>query len=131
MFVRVPAADWLKVKHGSKTEFRGQPGRASAFHFIDPPTPAVAWTFKAKKYESFLVVLEEVWQEELGAISDESLKREGFRTLAEFRRYWMQRERRRFMPLREVTAYRIHRLAEPERDEHAKRLFEHLYGQWL
>lgn len=131
MFVRVPAADWLKVKHGAKTEFRGQPGRSSAFHFVDLPTPAVAWTLKAKKYESVLVVLEAVWQEQLGAISKESLHNEGFGTLTEFRRYWMTRERRRFLPLAETTAYRFHLMTTYEQDEHARRLLEHLYGQWL
>lgn len=112
-FLRVPPVDWAAVKHGSKTEFR-MPGSASLAHYwdIDVPTPVVAYTVRSGLHYSHLMVLCRVWREPLGAISPESLEREGFTDINHFRRYWMSRTHRRFTPLTSVMAYTVAPLGE-------------------
>lgn len=82
-----------------------------------------------------LAVLEAHWFEPLGAISEESLRREGFDSFAAFRRYWvLQREfgHRKFSPEDQCVVFRI-RLArtEGEIDECGRLLLARLYGPWL
>lgn len=131
-FLRVPNADWIAVKRGIKSEFRASPRACSALFSVEPPTPVVAYRQHPQHgYDAQLMVLQERWQEPLGAISEESLRREGFETMAEFRRYWMQRERKRFTPTRLVICYRV-RPWQPEDDRAmATRLLDRLYGEWL
>jgi len=130
LFLRVPAADFPLVARGRKTEFRSASGMVSGLHFVEPPTPVVAYMEKRGKYESKLMVLEERRTEPLGAISEESLRNEGFATLAEFRRYWMRRERRRFRPTRDVVVYRVRPFEQSDAEWFARKLIEHLYGEW-
>lgn len=108
-FLRVPSMDWAAVKQGVKTEFRCVGPRSITNHEqIQTPTPVVAYTIKpGENYDSKLMVLMAAWQEPLGAISRESLRREGFEDLAHFRRYWAQRTHRRFRPLTSVTVYLV------------------------
>lgn len=133
-FLRVPSEDWVPVTRGAKSEFRASPRAVSRLWSVEPPTPVVAYRVRggaAGGYDSKLMVLEDKWLEPLGAISQESLEAEGFQTLAEFRRYWMQRERRRFMPTRMVTVYKV-RLWQPEDErEFAEMIFRRLYGKQL
>jgi hypothetical protein len=42
-------------------------------------------------HDAALMVLERCWREPVGAISDESLLREGYATFADFRRYYKLR----------------------------------------
>lgn len=131
VFLRVPAAEWPYVSRGQKTEFRAASGQVSGLKFVEPPTPVVAYRERRGQYESKLMVLEARWQEPLGAITPESLAREGFESIGDFRRHWMRRERRRFTPLRHVTVYRV-RLWNPGDEQHfAEKLFRHLYDSWL
>jgi hypothetical protein len=130
-FLRVPADDWIAVKRGVKREFRGGPGTASAFHGIEPPTPVVAYRVRRGEHEAKLMVLERAWQEPLGAISEESLAAEGFESFAEFRRYWIRRTRRRFMPTRRVWVYRVRPWSDADMEPLALRLFMRLYGEHL
>lgn len=74
------------------------------------------------------MLMTETWQEPLGAISEESLEREGFPDVAHFRRYWMQRTRRRFRPLQMVRVFRVRRLEQADWMEQAERVMERLYG---
>lgn len=131
VFLRVPYADWPAVSRGKKREFRGSRGNTSGLHFVNPPTPVVAYTVRQGQYQAKLMVLEKRWSEQLGAISDESLAAEGFKSLAEFRRYWMMRERRRFMPTREVVAYRVSPFEPGDIDIFGRRIMRHLYGEFL
>lgn len=133
VFVRVPAVDWPAVKRGLKTEFRGAPGAVSGMKWVECPTPVVAYRQKhgIRDYESALMVLEETWKEPLGAISEESLAREGFENLAQFRRYWTQRNKRGFRPLHEVTVYRVRVWRPDDMGEFAERIFRHLYEAFL
>lgn len=77
------------------------------------------------------MVLEEKWLEPLGAISPASLKAEGFESIGEFRRYWMNREKRRFMPTRMVTVYRVRPWQDGDHDRFAALLLDRLYGEHL
>lgn len=132
IFLRVPAADWVEVSRGMKVEFTAADGACSALWNLEPPTPVVAYrVHKTLGYESELMVLEKKWQEPLGAISPESLEGEGFETLAEYRKYWCARERRRFAPMKMVTRYRVRPWGYSDTEEMAQVLLDRLYGDWL
>jgi hypothetical protein len=135
VFLRVPWADWPAVRRGIKTEFRAASGAVSGLKFVEPPCPVVAYSWHPTHgHEAELMVLEDRFQEPLAAISDESLEREGFSTLAEFRAYWCAREKRRFTPTRMIVAYRVRPFVwdsdvrQPDDQFFAQRLFDHLYG---
>lgn len=134
-FLRVPSVDWIAVTRGIKSEFRASPRAVSKLWSVDPPIPVVAYRVRPGLpggHDSKLMVLEEKWLEPLGAISPQSLEAEGFESMAEFRRYWMQREQRRFMPTRMVTVYRMglwNYQTDPER--FGALLLERLYGEHL
>jgi hypothetical protein len=131
-FLRVPSADWTAVRHGKKREFRAQSGRVSQLWNVECPLPVVAYRVDSfGRYDSELMVLEDVWQEPLGAISPESLQAEGFESFAHFRRSWCIREKRRFRPLHMTTVFRV-RLWDVEDDRAmADALFRRLYGEFL
>jgi hypothetical protein len=133
IFLRVPAVDWPAVQRGVKTEFRSQAGRNKTPQLwqVDPPTPVVAWSLVRGTHTAQLMVLEDIWREPLGVISPESLQREGFASLAEFRRYWISREHRHFTPTREVFAYRLRPWLPEDHDVMGSRLLERLYGDFL
>lgn len=133
-FLRVPTTDWIAVTRGIKKEFRASPRAVSKLWSVDPPTPVVAYRVRsgpAGGHDARLMVLEDKWLEPLGAISPASLAAEGFESIAEFRRYWMQREKRRFAPTRMVTAYRIRPWEDGDRARFADMLLERLYGEHL
>ena len=75
IFLRVPSADWIAVRHGIKREFRAESGKVSQLWNVVCPVPVVAYRVDSSgRYDSALMVLEAVWREPLGAISPESLK---------------------------------------------------------
>lgn len=133
VFLRVPVRDWPAVKRGYKTEFRAGVGKNAVPQLwgVPTPIPVVAYAIRNGRHDCKLMVLERAWQEPLGAISPESLAREGFETLAEFRRYWMERERKRFTPTRQVFCYRVRAFDDEDRFRLAGVIFEHLYGDFL
>lgn len=80
------------------------------------------------------MLLEDVRQEVLGAISPESLAREGFTgstAFEEFRRYWMARDRKLFQPTRKVFVYQLRPIRPDDIEEQGERLVSHLYGDFL
>src|SRR5436190_17531907 len=97
IFIAVPSFDWAAVKIGAKTEFRLGTGT----NVLDAklPTPVVLYGDGLSAPESMLAVLEAKWREPLAAISEESLRREGYPDMAHFRRYWMQKTGEPFRPL--------------------------------
>lgn len=131
IFLRVPYADWGLVKSGRKTEFRSSPRACPQLWDVEPPLPVVAYAiFRNGGYKHSLMVLEETWREPLGAVTEESLAREGHSDIAHFRRYWMARESRAFEPMRTVSVFRV-RLWRPEDNrDMADRLLERLYGEF-
>lgn len=130
LFLRIPYREFRVITSGRKTEFRASPGKASQLQRAKTPTPVVAYMkHPSQGYDKRLMVLEETWQEPLGAIRPESLERENQPDIAHFRRYWMQRTRRAFTPTRMVVCYRVR----PWRGEADERLFQRvifrrLYG---
>lgn len=132
VFVRVPRAEWAAIKHGAKHEFRAASGQHSALWNVTTPSPAVAYSINGcGGHDCALMVLEKVWREPLGAISDESLAAEGFATFGEWRRAWCIREHRRFPPLRMTTVYRVRPWTADDTTEMGDVLLAHLYGDYL
>ena len=138
-FLRIPQVDWAAVVTGHKTELRRVHGKAFGERLHGPapgclvlPEVAVGWrkTRVPAGHEYRLLVIEEVWEEPLGAISPESLEREGCSSIEEFRRYWNGRERHPFPPLATAVAWRFHPLPESERADAANRIFQRLYGRF-
>lgn len=131
VFVRVPSAEWAAVRYGHKREFRAACGKHSALWSVATPTPAVAYTVNSYgHYDSALMVLDDVWREPLGAITAESLAAEGCESFAEFRRAWIEREKRWFPPLRMTTVYRIRPWAQDDDAQMADLLLRRLYGEF-
>lgn len=133
VFLRVPVADWVSVTRGAKTEFRATPNAVTQALALDPPTPVVAYRVRRSTEPSIaadtkLMVLTDTWQEPIAAISAESLEREGFPDMAHFRRYWMQRTRRRFKPMQMVRVFRVRLFEEEDWERSALALMERLYG---
>lgn len=141
VFLRVPTADWLAVIHGAKTEFRAARGHAPQAWNLNLPTPVVAYHIGRQGHQGKLMVLEAAWQEALGAIRPESLAREGFypgednerreEAYAEFRRYWKNRERKRFTPLQKVWCFRVRAWEATDELEMGRNLLRRLYDGWL
>ncbi len=132
VFLRVPTADWTLVRRGMKTEFRASLGAVSGLKFIEPPTPVVAYRVdRSHGYDAALMVLEDRWQEPVGSISEESLEREGFKTFAEFRRYFVNRERRKFRMTKKVTVYRVRPWTPEDAVTFGDLLLRRLYGAFL
>lgn len=132
-FLRVPKDDWAAVKRGHKSEFRSSIGRdVQQVWGVEPPLPVVAYTFsRGRGHEAALMVLEATWREPLGAISAESLEREGYSSFAEFRRYYMERERRHFAPTREIQVFRVRQWSPDDFSEMAETILRRLYGDFL
>lgn len=132
-FLRVPTEDWPAVRIGAKTEFRTSGAHSTTLLGVKCPTPVVGYKVSNQRddHESVLLVLEAVWTEPLVAISDESLRREGFPDVAHFRRYWMGRTRRRFRPLDKVQAHRVRLFTPEDRGPMGDAILRHLYGEHL
>lgn len=134
VFLRVPAEDWIPLIHGKKSEFRASPAAVTQALQLEPPTPVVAYRVQPRSgqssHDAKLMMLVETWQEPLGAISPESLEREGQPDFAHFRRYWMQRTRRRFAPTRIVRVFRVRPFQQADWMEAGERLMERLYGEF-
>lgn len=129
LFLRVPSDEFRSVIAGRKTEFRALPGKASQLHRAETPIPVVAYMERRGTYDARLMVLEETWQEPVGAISAESLQREGQPDIAHFRRYWMRRTRQKFKPTRMVIVFRVRGWDEySDREYFANAIFDRLYG---
>lgn len=133
IFLRVPSEDWAAVKIGAKTEFRAAGGHATQLWQVKPPTPVVGYrvTNGRTDHESCMLVLEATWQEPLAAISEESLRREGFPDMAHFRRYWMGRTKKRFRPLAKVMVYRVRPFRYEDVTDLGGLLLRHLYEEHL
>jgi len=132
IFLRCPVYDWVNIKLGMKSEFRVTGKGWGEFWNVHCPTPVVAYIIKRDDtYDQQLMVLEKTYREKLGEISPDSLSREGFPTMAHFRRYWMERTKQRFKPLSEVQVHRVRPWRPPDREIMANALLERLYGEWL
>lgn len=129
--VRVPTEDWAAVKAGTKTEMRSM----NVTHFKKPTykTPTVVLVYSvnlARTWDWALKILEKTWTEQLMSITPESIEREGYSSMDEFRRYWSLRNTKshRFPALAEVRVYRFAPWDEALAGRYA---LEALYGDFL
>lgn len=138
-FIRVPRTDWAAICAGTKTELR-QWGRHAIVHTrLDPPQPIVGYSFQLHRSDADarLLVCDGAWSEPLGAISAESLRAEGYETVREFRRYWIERHGRKrpegggWRPLSRVQVLQLRPFTDEDRDTFAEMLLERIYGRWL
>lgn len=135
-FLRVPWSDWVAVTTGAKTELRWT-GKATPLpERFQCPEPVVGYTLHPFTHQPLvcLLMIEASWKELLGSIGEESLAREGFDSLDDFRAYWKTRfhhSKREFAPLTQVVAYRV-RPYEAGRDRRAMAdmLFDRLWGAY-
>lgn len=131
-FLRVPWRDWPKVKLGVKTEFRASGRHITQLWNVRCPTPVVGWAMSGERsHDSRLLVLEATWTEPLAGISPESLEREGLPDFAHFRRYWMERTKRRFTPMTKVQVYRVRPLEDRDLKDMGIALLVKLYGEHI
>lgn len=134
IFMPVPIDLWVDVTRGHKTEFRSERslGRHRPLHLI-LPTPVAAYRVKGHEWSFELMVLEAHYREPLGAISAESLEREGFSSVSEFRADWMRRTGVEHFPNASlIYVYQVRRWDEVRDPEFfGYRLLEHLYGEFL
>lgn len=131
LLIQPHATDWLPLKYGRKGEFRTTP-RGGAFPDMIPcPTPAVLWRPVASRLETIPVVLEEAWTEPLGAISEESLGREGYASLREFRARWVASRHAYFDATRKVCVWKVRLWGDGDGEAMGQRLLERLYGPYL
>lgn len=121
-------SEWLPLKYGRKTEFR------TLVNFPEKvltPTPCVLWRRVASRIETAPFVLEEAFREPLGAISAESLAREGCADMADFRDRWVASRLTYFDATRQVCVWRVRVWAEGDAEAMGARLLERLYGPYL
>lgn len=132
IFLRCPLYDWTSIQLGMKSEFRVTGRGWGAFWNVQCPTPVLAYVIKRdNSYDHRLMVLTKTWREPLGAISPDSLSREGYPSIAHFRRYWMERTQQRFKPLSEVQCHQIRLWRPGDEETFGQMLLQRLYGEWL
>lgn len=133
----MPRPEWYAVAGGEKTEFRTYFTPDTTTSAKDWWAPSPTLLYSRVGYDGSphfaLAILERGWVEPLGAISPESLRNEGFDTLAEFRAHWAENRltsaRKGFRPLDKVNCWRV-RLTD-DIDECGRFLMAHLYGDYL
>lgn len=131
----MPREDWTRLKTGVKTELR-MAGRGSLTdnHVGEPPVPLLGFSFGRARAEAdyAMFVLEDCWREPLMAMSLESLEREGYATMGEFKDYWRYRFRnRRYDPMATVQVFRLRPMTSDDRQAMGARLLSALYEEWL
>jgi hypothetical protein len=136
VFLRVPSQEWPAVNSGRVREFRASIGNVPQLFNVPLPTLVVAYRKRRATgdYEYRLMTLEGIRQEALGAINEEGLRLAGYtgeNARARFRRDWMNREKRRFEPLRKVMVFTVRPFTEDDIDLTGRRLVEHLYGEFI
>lgn len=132
VFLRVPALDWADVVAGAKTELRTQGRYALMAGRVQAPEVVVGYLVRRydERREQLLIV-EDAWQEPLGAISPESLAAEGYASVGEFRSYWRKRFPGGWKPLSQVQVCKLRPFTPEDREAMAERLLQRIYGRWL
>lgn len=133
-YVRFPIADWPLICRGVKTEFRMPVSARWGPRMIVVPTPVVgyAMTRYASNADYRMFVVTEIRVEPLGAISDASLRAEGFETIKDFKHYWRQRHTSKgFRMLQKVNVLTVRPWQETDNADMGRLLLESLYGDHL
>ena len=135
--LHLPRVDFNDIRVGAKTEYRNYGTRL--FDELAFPCPAVGycqrpwWTVEhgLDGIDTVLLTLEDSWVEPLGAISEESLEREGFDGITDFRRYFAERyPKGGFRALANVIVYRVRPMTEADEEQFRADLWNRIYGQW-
>lgn len=106
--IMVPRVDWSDVRAGVKTEFRRYGAPQGGERFEERPVLLYTIHPATEQVDAFPAILVATWREPMGAITAESLRREGFADLGEFRRYIEQRyPNGGFRPLAMARTYRV------------------------
>lgn len=134
-FLRMPIADWPALLAGTKTELRIA-GRMLRLTNMPTPTPLVGIAFerfRRAEARAAMFYVEHVRTEMLGAIDEDSVRREGFETLAEFRRYWRNHRSKNnaFKPLLKVAVVRLRPWGPFDEEAMGQVLLNRLYGEYL
>jgi hypothetical protein len=133
VFLRVPSLDWPKVVTGEKRELRTMGRYALMAGRIRAPELVVGYLVRRydERREQLLIV-DDAWQEPLGAISPQSLAAEGFESFGEFRSYWKLRfPRSGWRPLSTVQVCTLRPFTPADHEPMAERLLQRIYGRWL
>lgn len=134
LFLRVPRVDWARVKIGEKTEFRTQANEAVRIAKANTPTPVVAYSISLNRdHDAQLMVLERHRYEPLFAIAEdvEAIRREGYETYDEFRRYWRARLKGIYRPMQKVHVWRVRPWTETDELHFGPELLKRLYGDFM
>jgi hypothetical protein len=134
LVIRLPLIDWPALRAGTKSEVRVTSRSTSFLAKIEPPQPFLGVArSRHSEDRTGMFVLEGTWLEMLGAISQESIEREGFASIKEFRRYWRDHRssNRAFKPLERYRVVRLRPWTPEDYDVMARRLLDRLYGPWL
>lgn len=104
----VPRVDWGAVRAGLKTEWRRYGAPLGGDHYEERPILLYTIHPATEQVDAFPAILVATWREPMGTISPESLEREGFADLGEFRRYIEERyPNGGFRPLAMARVYRV------------------------
>jgi hypothetical protein len=127
--VQIFPDDWVAIRRGQKTEYR----TPYLLTYLTPPQLAVGYRTLpgGQDADTMLLLIESAWREPVGAVSPESLEREGFPNLDHFRRYWMRRTGERFKPLSDVQVMRVRPFEDGDVPTIGLQLIRNLYGPWL
>lgn len=121
--------DWSRVRCGEKTMWRSY--RLGAI--TDLPRPVVLYSYHPQlpRVDTALAVLTETWQEVLGAISEEDVRREGFDSRSEFKRYFNERyPKEGFRPLNKVQVVVVEPLLPDVIEDWKNRAWERCFGRF-
>lgn len=132
--VYIDPVDWADVIAGRKRELRkyGQSKPLPGHERIFPAACVFYSERQAGGIVTALGVVEEQWNEPLGAISPESLEREGFPDdLPGFRRYFSARyPRGGFRPLAGVVVQVVRTMNDDDATRTMLEMWEKLYGRY-
>lgn len=131
LYAKVPGYMWIDVTRGIRTEYRIGTEAVKTLLGVETPTPVVVYKNNSLGYDSAMMVLEAAWEEPLGAATEESLRRQGFDTMAQFRRNWVVQTRKLFEPLSMVGCVRVSPWDPDALPQLGEGLIRYLYGEHL
>lgn len=129
----VPRVDWADVLAGVKTEFRHYGGHVTRNQGWELPEPVVLYCPDSihDDVDTAVAVLEAAWVEPIGAISEESIRNEGFTHIDEFRRYITERYPvGGFRPMATTRCFRVHPMSVDELAVFKDKLWDRMFGQF-
>lgn len=122
--------DFPYIAQGFKTEYRTYGNPMTRQMEMPWPLPALAYSLNhANQIQKTLLVVEAVWRERLGAISEESLTGEGYESVDAFKHYWMLRTGKRPNIMAYINVRRFRPFVAGDSHHLGSRLLQLLYGE--